>query len=348
MLTVYIVLVVLVDVILALHTINYTHHRFEELCSSNVSKVLYKIDTMPRIFSLHSDSIKTLPHLYCHMDLYLPSDKYGLSVHIKEMKLSGSYQNCTEDFLQFGRDVLFITTHLSEKVCGTISSLEMQPSQPAPAAAGLGQASDTATSSGLGQTSKLYHHQDNYTHRNYQEESDTEMDIWVYMTKSKSSNSNKFFTILLTPYRKICDPQDHFYRACEKKNRRCVRTELWCDGQPNCPISSENTYPDEVDCPRAQPPQMKQESKTEDNNHLFAIIFIIIFSTFVCVSAIGGLIYIRKKQERSMAAGENKTDAISVDKTLRTNGGELTLDASSHSQVRLGRSYQDVLYEGMV
>ena len=49
-----------------------------------------------------------------------------------------------------------------------------------------------------------------------------------------------------------------------------------------------------------------------------------------------------------MAAGENKTDAISVDKTLRTNGGELTLDASSHSQVRLGRSYQDVLYEGIV
>ena len=57
----------------------------------------------------------------------------------------------------------------SEKVCGTISSLEMQPSQPAPAAAGLGQASDTATSSGLGQTSNLYHHQDNYTHRNYQD-----------------------------------------------------------------------------------------------------------------------------------------------------------------------------------
>ena len=28
------------------------------------------------------------------------------------MKLSGSYKNCTEDFLQFGRDVLFITTHL--------------------------------------------------------------------------------------------------------------------------------------------------------------------------------------------------------------------------------------------
>ena len=58
-------------------------------------------------------------------------------------------------------------------------------------------------------------------------------------------------------------------------------------------IIPDDIFLDEVDCPRAQPPQMKQESKTEDNNHLFAIIFIIIFSTFVCVSAIGGLIYIR-------------------------------------------------------
>ena len=32
------------------------------------------------------------------------------------MKLSGSSQNCTEDFLQFGRDVLFITTHLRYRV----------------------------------------------------------------------------------------------------------------------------------------------------------------------------------------------------------------------------------------
>ena len=116
----------------------------QSLILENVLKVLYKIDTMPRVFSLHSNSLKTVPYLYCHMDLYLPSDKYGMSVHIKvvgslmsfiisfyyspiqkllqklslifvfaqEMELSGSYQNCTEDFLQFGRDVLFITTHL--------------------------------------------------------------------------------------------------------------------------------------------------------------------------------------------------------------------------------------------
>ena len=48
-----------------------------------------------------------------------------------------------------------------------------------------------------------------------------------------------------------------------------------------------------------------------------------------------------------MAVVENKTETISVDKTLQTNG-ELALDVSSHSHVRLGRSYQDVLYDGMV
>ena len=48
------------------------------------------------------------------------------------------------------------------------------------------------------------------------------MDVWLLVTKSNSSgpqNSNKHLTMLVTPYRKICDPQDHFYRACHRKNR---------------------------------------------------------------------------------------------------------------------------------
>ena len=87
--------------------------------------------------------------------LYFESILVDLRQSLQEMRLSGSYQNCSEDFLQFGRDLLFITTHLrlelrkfylclhlncvspsfrdvsfsnfvfSDKVCGTI--------QPAPA-----------------------------------------------------------------------------------------------------------------------------------------------------------------------------------------------------------------------
>ena len=100
--------------------------------------------------------------------LYFESILVDLRQSLQEMRLSGSYQNCSEDFLQFGRDVLFITTHLrlelrkfylclhlncvspsfrdvsfsnfvfSDKVCGTIL--------PAPAQAPLSQLHNGNTS----------------------------------------------------------------------------------------------------------------------------------------------------------------------------------------------------------
>ena len=123
------------------------------------------------------------------------------------MNLSGSHQNCTEDFLQFGRDVLFITTHLrlevkqnivfvtnifvsSAKVCGTISKFNL--------------------------TEDLVSDR-NVDLRHYSEETDTEMDFWIYMTNT--GRPDKYLDILVTPYRKVCDPRDHFYRACHRKNR---------------------------------------------------------------------------------------------------------------------------------
>ena len=65
---------------------------------------------------------------------------------MQEVNLPGRPGNCTEDFVQFGRDVLFITTHLrfhisifslevlifqfSDKLCGKIlSKLSRDPSR---------------------------------------------------------------------------------------------------------------------------------------------------------------------------------------------------------------------------
>ena len=111
--------------------------RLFDLCSKGsgssvlFNKVVHKLDTSPTIFRLSSHDITSSPYLYCHLELQLPSDKYGVQIFIQvkpllwpwcsylpsisnsqEMNFSGSHQNCTEDFLQFGRDVLFITTHL--------------------------------------------------------------------------------------------------------------------------------------------------------------------------------------------------------------------------------------------
>ena len=46
-------------------------------------EVVYTMDTMPRVFSLRSEDIAPLPHLYCHLDLFLPSAGYGASVYIE-------------------------------------------------------------------------------------------------------------------------------------------------------------------------------------------------------------------------------------------------------------------------
>ena len=46
---------------------------------------MFSIDTMPRVFSLSSRDLTKahIPFLYCHIDLYLPSKAYGVSVYIE-------------------------------------------------------------------------------------------------------------------------------------------------------------------------------------------------------------------------------------------------------------------------
>ena len=46
---------------------------------------MFTIDTMPRVFSLNSGDLAKnhIPFLYCHIDLYLPSKAYGVSVYIE-------------------------------------------------------------------------------------------------------------------------------------------------------------------------------------------------------------------------------------------------------------------------
>ena len=46
---------------------------------------MFSIDTMPRVFSLSSRDLTKarIPFLYCHVDLYLPSKAYGVSVYIE-------------------------------------------------------------------------------------------------------------------------------------------------------------------------------------------------------------------------------------------------------------------------
>merc|ERR1719483_1365508 len=58
------------------------------------------MDRNAKVFILNSSSLEN-PFFSCHLDLYLPSSRYGFSVFIEEMPLSVSGLTCKEDFLQF-------------------------------------------------------------------------------------------------------------------------------------------------------------------------------------------------------------------------------------------------------
>jgi hypothetical protein len=93
----------------------FTYFRLEKLCSANGSKVRSSLGTEVNVFTFNSSS-GLLPGgravFSCHLELFLPSSLYGFSVFIEEMSLGPhSTGGCRRDYLQFGRDILFLTTH---------------------------------------------------------------------------------------------------------------------------------------------------------------------------------------------------------------------------------------------
>ena len=149
--------------------------------------------------------------LQCHLELSLPSSLYGFNVFIKELSLSGSqHSGCFEDFVQFGRDILFVTTHVSEKYCGDIK-LPVYKVQKTRRKVNFGDISAER--------------------RFYIEENDREMDIWVQIG-SKTSR-NKILNLVVTPFLKMCGENDDGWKKCIDR-RNCIRKDLFCDGQVNC------------------------------------------------------------------------------------------------------------------
>ena len=95
---------------------NLCYFSLHKVCSHDGRKKVMTMEKDAIQFTLNSSSLKS-PYFSCHLDLLLPSS-YGFSVFIEKMSFSGFGSDCSEDFLQFGRDILFMTSHLSGKYCG--------------------------------------------------------------------------------------------------------------------------------------------------------------------------------------------------------------------------------------
>ena len=165
------------------------------------------------IFSFNSSS-SDLQILRCHLELSVPSSLFGIAVFIEEMSLDGSaHSGCKTDFIQFGRDILFVTTHLSQKFCGVV---------------------DPPVSTKVNGVTKLSFPGSIPKTRTYREDSDSEMDIWVHVSSPHEEQEEKSLTLVVTPYMKTCRRTDRQYQECGSSGP-CVRKELFCDGRVNCP-----------------------------------------------------------------------------------------------------------------
>ena len=120
------------------------------------------LGTKVHVFSFNS-SDSNLESLKCHLELSVPSSLFGFSVFLEEMSLAGSVRSgCPHDFVQFGRDILFVTTHMSSKYCGDI---------------------ETPVTTEVAGVTKIHFPVTPLASRIYREDSDREMDIWIHVTK---------------------------------------------------------------------------------------------------------------------------------------------------------------------
>ena len=138
---------------------------------------------------------------------------YFESMHVSNTK------ECEEDYVQFGRDILFITSYRSKKFCGMIDgsfsvrNITTNREHPSPVTP--------------------------ISKRIYSESSDQEMDIWIKMNVPSVGSSQKNLTLVVTPFKRSCSSSDPSYQTCGKGGQ-CVRREFFCDGSVNCAFPEDS------------------------------------------------------------------------------------------------------------
>jgi len=278
----------------------YVKNRLDKVCSSNGSKTRLNMkQEVVSVFTFNSSFVQG-NSFKCHLELYLPSSSYGFSVFIEEMALSGSSMSgCSEDYLQFGRDILFVTTHLSKKYCGEVEI-------PVP-----------RTQNGVVRFEFPF---TPLARRIYNEEEDREMDIWMNInTKNVEENLYKTLTLVVTPFKKSCASRDSLYQQC-RFSTKCVRRELFCDGRVNCAWPYVEPA-DEVHC---------LETQILEEEPLFAMDLVIIFTVplFLAFLLVGLVTAVRKYSKNVAKMPDRPSSDLFGNRDLFDRQGERSSEYS--------------------
>ena len=77
----------------------YKDYRLEALCGKNRDKQSLYLHNQAHVFTFDGTNKELVK---CHLELHLHSDTFGFSVFTEVMNLDYT-EDCTRDFLQFGR-----------------------------------------------------------------------------------------------------------------------------------------------------------------------------------------------------------------------------------------------------
>jgi len=236
-----------------LNSQTYQQFRLETLCGHYQDKQTLHLKNQPAVISLHSRLKK---RIRCHLELRLPSDYFGFSIFTESLYMEDS-QDCSKDFLQYGRDFIIFTSFKSEKICGIVQPPQMVYG-------------DNGSLLGVnyGDTS--------FKEREYIEAEDDEMDVWIEIYPSDEDKPAKQVHLIVTPFKKVCTKNDFLYKQCPGSNK-CIKRDLFCDGVINCDGDDE-----------------KDEHCFKDRVHpgsgFFQSIPVIIIIVLVCLVALMGTV----------------------------------------------------------
>jgi hypothetical protein len=187
----------------------YKQYRLESLCAHKTEKESVYLHNRPAIFTFNSTNRNRIE---CHLELHI-SEFFGFSIFTEVMKLDET-RNCEKDFLQFGRDFLVFTSHKSKKRCGEVERTKRIHRED-------------------GTLLKIEYGNTDLRSREYIEQEDKEMDVWLSITPPAPGQGRKELMLVVTPFKKACVKEDHYYWKCPSTNK-CIKRELFCDGQINC------------------------------------------------------------------------------------------------------------------
>jgi len=212
--------------------------------------------------------------LDCHIELETLNQRlYGFHIFIDEMVLdeesppaTSRKDHCPHDYFQFGRDVGYVTTSMSQRFCGTAPKVHFENTT----SAARGR---LMTKAGT---------------RWYVEERDWEMDLWVKVkrsTKGPRVHNPRKIRIVVTVFKKNCQNGDMWYRKCPN-TKHCIRSDYFCDTIANCVWPNGEDATDERDCREWNSP-LGGAGERSSAGHSINVPLIIIVIIFIIIGVLG-------------------------------------------------------------